>query len=54
MDIRDFPNVAAWQERLKARPAVARGLALKLPEDQAMNLADDKDAQKVLFNQRAR
>jgi GST-like protein len=53
MDISEFPNVAAWQQRLKARPAVERGLAVKLPEDQQMNLADDKEAQKILFNQRA-
>ena len=54
MDLKEFPNVAAWQDRLKARPAVERGLAVKLPEDQQMNLADDKEAQKVLFNQRAK
>jgi GST-like protein len=52
MKAEDFPNVMAWIERLKARPAVARGLALKAPEP--MNLAEDKEAQKVLFNQRAR
>ncbi len=54
MDLAEFPNVAAWQERLKARPAVERGLALKLPEDQQMDLAGDKNAQGVLFNQRSR
>jgi GST-like protein len=52
MKAEEFPNVMAWIERLKARPAVARGLALKAPEP--MNLAEDKEAQKVLFNQRAR
>jgi len=52
MQAEEFPNVMAWIARLKARPAVARGLALKAPEP--MNLADDKEAQKVLFNQRAR
>lgn len=54
IDLAEFPNVAAWQERLKARPAVARGLSIKLPEDQKMDLASDKDAQSMLFNQRAR
>lgn len=54
IDLKEFPNIAAWQDRLKARPAVERGLALALPEDQKMDLADDKGAQNVLFNQRAR
>ncbi|WP_127145848.1 glutathione S-transferase N-terminal domain-containing protein [Pelagibacterium montanilacus] len=53
IDLAEFPNIAAWQERLKARPAVERGLALKLDEER-VNLAEDKDAQKMLFNQRAR
>ncbi len=48
----EFPNVMAWIARLEARPAVQRGLALKAPE--AMDLAADKEAQKVLFGQRAR
>jgi GSH-dependent disulfide-bond oxidoreductase len=54
IDLTEFPNIAAWQKRLRDRPAVARGLVVKLPEDQQVNLADDKAAQKVLFNQRAR
>ncbi|RDE09879.1 glutathione S-transferase N-terminal domain-containing protein [Pelagibacterium lacus] len=54
MDLAEFPNVSAWQERLKARPAVERGLALQLPEEDQVALADDKDAQGVLFNQRAK
>jgi GST-like protein len=31
-DIRKFPNVERWLERVAARPAVARGLSLKKPE----------------------
>lgn len=54
IDLTEFPNIAAWQERLKARPAVARGLAVALPDEDKMDLAADKDAQSVLFNQRAR
>ena len=49
----EFPNVVAWVERLAARPAVQAGVAVKAPEP-ATNLAEDKDAQKILFNQRAR
>lgn len=52
MKAEEFPNVMAWIARLEARPAVKRALALKAPE--SMNLADDKEAQKILFNQRAR
>jgi GST-like protein len=51
MDIAEFPAVAAWQERIHARPAVQRGLALKAPEP-TRSLAEDKEAQKVMFNQR--
>ena len=35
-----------------ARPAVTRGMAVG--EEHRRNLADDKEAQKVLFGQRAR
>lgn len=52
MDIEEFPEVKAWIARLEARPAVQRGLAVKATE--TYNLAEDRDAQKVLFNQRAR
>jgi GST-like protein len=38
---------------MAARPAVARGLNWG-KDVQAKSLADDKEAQKVLFNQRAR
>lgn len=51
IDLEEFPNVAAWQERIRARPAVQRGLLLKAPEP-VKSLAEDKESQKVLFNQR--
>ncbi|WP_395814439.1 glutathione S-transferase N-terminal domain-containing protein [Devosia sp.] len=44
-------NFLVWQERMLARPAVQRGRDLKAPTP-ASDLATDKDAQKVLFNQR--
>jgi len=52
IDLAEFPNVARWRERLLARPAVARGLAVGA--EKRKRLQDDKEAQKVLFGQRAR
>ena len=49
----EFPHAVAWIERLNARPAVARGLNWG-KETQGKSLAEDKEAQKILFNQRAR
>jgi GST-like protein len=53
-DIAQFPNVAAWLERIGARKAVQRGLALGKAEAARTNLATDKEAQKILFGQTAR
>jgi GST-like protein len=50
----DFPNVKRWLDALMARPAVARGLAVGQEEREKLNLAGDKNAQSVLFGQRAR
>jgi GSH-dependent disulfide-bond oxidoreductase len=50
-DLAEFPNLKRWFEMMLAHPAVARGLAVG--EQRRGNLADDKEAQKVLFNQRA-
>lgn len=52
-NIEDFPNLKAWIERLTARPAVQKGLALGLEKRQQMNLDKDKDKQSVLFGQKA-
>lgn len=46
----EFPRVMAWIDRVSSRPAAARGLAVTSPDK--TDLADDKDAQRVLFNQR--
>jgi len=51
-DLEDFPHLKRWFEAMLARPAVER--ALVVGQDHRNNLADDKDAQKVLFGQRAR
>jgi GST-like protein len=51
-DLDEFPNLKRWFETLMARPAVSRAMAVG--EEYRRNLADDQEAQKVLFGQRAR
>lgn len=51
-DLDDFPNLKRWFETIMARPAVVRGMAVG--EEHRRNIAEDKDAQKVLFGQKAR
>ena len=52
--ITDFPHVERWIDRMLARPAVARGLAVDAEARQNYDLSKDKDAQAVLFGQKAR
>ena len=47
-DIADYPNVAAWLERNKARPAVRRGLAV-LDEKQRKNWEFTEEERSVMF-----
>src|SRR6202521_5142007 len=53
-DLAEFPNLEKWFQRMHDRPAVAK--AVKVGEELRANynLATDKDAQAVLFGQRAR
>jgi len=51
-DIAEFPNMKAWLDRMWARPAVQAGKAVG--RDRRTNIAEDEEAQKVLFGQRAR
>lgn len=55
-DMTQFPRLAAWVERLRARPAVGRGLALgrELREAQASDPNAQAEARKILLGQRAR
>ncbi|OQM73579.1 glutathione S-transferase family protein [Manganibacter manganicus] len=50
--LEDFPHMKRWFDAMAARPAVQRGLAVG--QERRSNLADDKDAQKILFGQKAR
>jgi len=51
-DLADFPHFQAWLEELLERPRSKKGVAW--PPKPRNNLADDKEAQKILFGQRAR
>jgi GST-like protein len=51
-DLEDFPNLKRWFDAIAARPAVIRGV--EIGQEHRRNLADDKEAQKVLFGQKAR
>jgi GSH-dependent disulfide-bond oxidoreductase len=48
IDIAEFPNVAAWAERIEARPAVQRGMALLA--DVMKIGSPDPQARESLFN----
>jgi GST-like protein len=45
IDLAEYPNVARWMDELKARPAVARGLAVPPRNDAPM----DEKAREALF-----
>jgi GST-like protein len=49
----DFPHVRRWLETLLARPAVKRGLSVKVEEAFHVDVSDPK-VRAVLFDQRAR
>ncbi len=53
-DLAEFPKLEAWYQRMQARPAVAVGVKVGEELRANYNLATDKDAQAVLFGQKAR
>ena len=50
----DFPALEAWFVRIHDRPATARAVLVGKEEAATFDLSKDKDAQSVLFGQRAR
>ncbi|MEQ8729819.1 glutathione S-transferase family protein [Roseitalea porphyridii] len=53
-DLDDFPHLKRWFEAMHDRPAVVRGLEVGKDRREQTNLRDDKDAQAILFGQKAR
>ena len=53
-DLAEFPHLERWFQRMRGRPAVAKGVKVGEELRNKYNLATDKDAQAVLFGQRAR
>ena len=52
-EMRGFPNVRRWLETLLARPAVKRGLSVKVEAAFRVDMKDPK-VRAILFNQKAR
>jgi len=52
MDLKEFPNVAAWIERVSNRPGTRKGLELSVDSGARVDLTQDDEAKKVLFGQR--
>lgn len=53
-DASEFPNIGAWIKRIEARPETETALSVGKDERAKFDLSKDKDAQAVLFGQRAR
>jgi len=53
-ELSEFPHLEAWYRRIHDRPAVARAIAVGAEERANWDLSKDKDAQSMLFGQRAR
>ncbi|WP_042775777.1 glutathione S-transferase family protein [Sinorhizobium fredii] len=54
-DLNDLPNLKRWFDAMLARPAVQKGIEVgKEERARQKSLAEDQEAQKILFGQRAR
>ncbi|MEY9781921.1 glutathione S-transferase N-terminal domain-containing protein [Sinorhizobium fredii] len=54
-DLDEFPNLKRWFDAMLARPAVQKGIEVgKEERARQKSLAEDQEAQKILFGQRAR
>ena len=52
-DLEQFPRLTRWLETIRARPAVQRAFAIRIPAASAVNMRDPK-VRAVLFGQRAK
>ncbi len=52
-DLAEFPNLKAWFDRMNARPMVAKAVLVGADLRKTYDLANDKEAQKVMFGQTA-
>lgn len=54
-DLNDFPNLRKWFDRMKARPAVHRGVNIGIElRDRKQTKAQEAQRRKILFGQKAR
>jgi len=52
-DLGNFPNLRRWRETMLGRPAVQRGLSVKVAAAFNVDMKDPK-VRAILFNQRSR
>lgn len=52
-DLEDFPNLRVWFDRISARRATETACAVGAEERARLDISKDKDAQSILFGQRA-
>ena len=52
--LEDFPHLQMWFERMGGRPAVQRAVEVAKDAQGTVDLSKDKEAQRIMFGQRAR